>query len=469
LAHIWIMKLINLISSVYIGLLFLLFTNCDSDSNFTIEQQDLDKILIDYMEKEQVPGLVYLIAKNGKPLYQNALGIADLRHGTPCKMNTVFEIASVTKQFSAAAILLLQEEGKLELEDNISKYVPKDCPEFCAEITIKQLLNHTSGLPGMKKNWDRLKEKYGWQMEYSNEHWMSLLEDGQVTEPGEQFIYSDLGYYLIGLIISNASGVSSEEYLISRFFNPLEMDETYIDNEWQIIPNESDIYRLKDGHLESARRDWSRTNVGNGGLLSTAYDLLKWNNSLRDNTILSKESTEQLFKQTRLNNGAPTFYGLGWTINETFGLEFQMHSGASGVKIIRIPELDYFICVLTNRKGAQNPAAGKIIKHLLKNEFPRKDTLNISVNPELVKDYLGTYEFPYWKNNSTHTTSLKEDTLILKSNSYTDYLIPYKNDQFLTRDDVDGYWRFQRNETGEVIGLWWESYVTEDNYGVKIN
>ncbi|MCO6511610.1 MAG: beta-lactamase family protein [Aridibacter famidurans] len=402
------------------------------------------------MAENKVPGAAFAVSKNGKIIHSGAFGVADLRHGVPVKEETVFDLASITKQFVSAAILLLEQDGELSIDDPIDKYID-GCPEFCKRVTVRHLLNHTSGVPGIDENWEMMEKEYGERMEYSDDQWLAVFsKGGLVHEPGERWDYSDIGYYVLGLIINKVSGIPSGEFLEKRFFEPLGMKNTYTEDEDRITPNEADGYVFRDGKYLSNRRDWDRATIGSGGVFSTIGDLVKWDDSLARNRILSKASTEKLFAYSRLNNGADSNYALGWYVNDIFGIRVHYHTGSTGAEIIRIPEKGLFIVVLSNLDGVGVGAteiAEALVPELLPKPFLIQPT---GGSPD---EYAGKYRSV---SGTESAVTFSQGVLKFRfSDQFVDELQQYAFDNvFLSKETPRVQYRFERDGSGKVIRMY---------------
>ena len=256
-----------------------------------------------------------LVAKNGKILYDNHVGYADFKKKEPLNEASVFQLASVSKQFTAAAIMLLYERNQIQLTDTVNKYFP-DFPY--ENITIKNLLNHTSGLP-----------RYFWVAEHewkqekapTNSEMMALLESSKAQryfKPGRNFDYSNTGYFVLASIVENVSGSSFSAFVKKNIFDPLEMKDSFVfssEND-NTIENQLNGYRLYRGwkHLK-INNTVNDAIVGDKNVYSSSKDLLKWTLGLNSGKLLSKESLNLMHSKGETVYGRKVPYGFGLRIN----------------------------------------------------------------------------------------------------------------------------------------------------------
>jgi len=274
----------------------------------------LDSLLKRIHKRHDFHGTV-LVAKNKKIVYQNQIGIADFKKKTLLNKESVFQLASVSKQFTAAAIMLLQQRNQLKLTDTVNTYFPNFPYK---EVTIKTLLNHTGGLP--KYFWIA---EHKWQQKKppSNKEMMELLTTSNVQrffKPGRNFDYSNTGYFVLASIVEKISGTSFGSFLKQNIFEPLQMKNSYVysfEND-SIRDNQLDGYRLHRGwrHVKIS----STVNdaiVGDKNVYTTAEDLFKWTQGLNSGNLLSKESLALMFSKGETIYGRKVPYGFGFRID----------------------------------------------------------------------------------------------------------------------------------------------------------
>ncbi len=329
----------------------LLFTvNCFADP--------VDDLIKGEMTKRQIPGLVLEVVQHGKEVKTAAYGFANLEWNVPATSETVFEIGSVTKQFTAACIMLLIEDGKLSLDDKITKYL-KDTPASWRDITIRQLLTHTSGI----KNYTGL-DGFELSRHLTQEQFIAKLGAvPTVFPPGEKFSYSNSGYNLLGFIIENVSGEKYWDFLTEKILRPLNMSTT-------TNREPSRILKMRAAGYEQSKmnglvnRDVDYTDLFSAGeIVSTVGDMMKWDAALDTEKLLTNASKEQMWTAGKLNSGKPIDYGFGWFLNPLDGHKNIGHSGStSGFSASnqRFPDDGLTIIVLCN--SGEDGVATKVAK-----------------------------------------------------------------------------------------------------------
>ena len=316
---------------------------------------DLDAIASAYYPATE-PGAAVRVTKDGEVLLHKGYGLADLEQGIPIQPDMVFRIGSVTKQFTAAAILLLEEEGKLSVEDDLRKHLP-DYPTSGRTITIAQLLAHTSGIRSYTDMPDfgkRMRE------DMSVEEIIALFRDEPLGfEPGEKYAYNNSAYVLLGAIIEKASRKTYETYLREKIFEPLGMSQTYYGSSSRIIPKRAQGYDGVNAEFENTEYLSMTLPYAAGSLLSTVDDLAKWDRALYGTGLLSQASLDKWWKPFSLANGESTYYGFGWSISSYEGHPVVGHGGGINgftCYLLRMPEDRVFVTVLTNRNDEKaNP------------------------------------------------------------------------------------------------------------------
>lgn len=323
----------------------------DSSTSQLSLPESLDRFIEEQMAKRQIPGLALAIARKGAVIAARGYGVADVQNGSPVTPETRFELASVTKPFTAAGIMLLVQEGRIDLDAPIRAYVP-EVPESWAAITVRHLLNHTSGFP------------YAGALQsppinITNRMWFeAVLDDPLDFDPGTQFQYSDRNYRLLGIITERVSGMSWREFMPSRVFTPLGMRDTYVVDRWRIHKNEARNYTLRDGELVNDRRVYQGETPSHAGMFSNVLDLAKWDAALHSDGFLGEASRKAMWSHARLTGGVNYPYGLGWALDVRAGRQVQWHGGVTGTVIVRFPQDELAVIVLTNfsRAGAHELA-----------------------------------------------------------------------------------------------------------------
>ena len=307
----------------------------------------IDDYIKTEMQKRRIPGLALAVVRNGTVVKMQGYGLANLDHDVPVTPDTVFELASVTKQFTAAAIMKLVEEGKLQLDDPILWHLPQG-PATWSAITVRHLLTHTAGLPGLEENFKALWPG-GPRLNYSTVQLFNAATKDALSFPaGERFQYSDVGYFLLGMIIEHVSGERYADFLDERFFRPLGMTSTSVIDQWKILKHRAAGYTIRDGQLVNIRRVAQAELASHYGVMSTVKDLVKWEAALAAGRVVSVASLGQMWTPVRLNDGSTFPYGFGWDVAERRGHRAISHTGITGTELSRFPDDRLTVIVLTN-------------------------------------------------------------------------------------------------------------------------
>ncbi len=331
----------------------------------------LDSVISKEFANPNEPGGVFMVSRNGKPIYLKAVGKANIELGVDLSIESVFQIGSMTKQFTAIAILLLEQEGKLTIQDPIAKYLP-DYPNG-EKITLHHLLTHTSGI----KDFTKMKAlKDIAQKEMSPRMMVDFFKNEPADfPPGEKFDYNNSGYVVLGYLIELLSGQSYESFIEENIFRKIGMTNSFYASDRKIILKRAYGYQLKESGLVNKTIVNFSVPYSSGALMSTLDDLLKWQNALRDHSILRKEFASKAFQAYKLNNGEIHGYGYGWHIRTTNGINIREHGGSIfGFKsmAIYIPEEDIYIVGLTNCDCKSPTQLIKSIAELIIESFHKK-------------------------------------------------------------------------------------------------
>ncbi len=306
-----------------------------------------DSLLLNIFKDKDGPGGVFMIAKDGKAIYQKAFGKANLELSLDLNVENVFQLGSITKQFTAIAILMLEEQGKLSIKDPISKYIP-DYPAG-DKITIHHLLTHTSGIKDFTKMKaiQQIAEK-----DLSPKELVDFFKNEPVDfSPGEKFEYNNSGYVILGYLIELISGKTYKEYIEENIFKKLKMNRSRYASDREIIIKRAYGYHKKEfGYVNKTKISFNIP-FSSGSLMSTLGDMLKWQNALNKGLILNTLSTKKAFSKYQLNNGDEFNYGYGWHLKEINGIPVREHGGSIfGFKTmaVYIPSLDIYVVGFSN-------------------------------------------------------------------------------------------------------------------------
>ena len=312
------------------------------------------------MQHQHIPGLSLLVAKGGKIVLAEGFGLASVELQVPAKPETIFQSGSVGKQFTATAVMMLVEEGKVSLEDPLSRYF-KDAPKTWNNVTVRELLSHTAGFGDYP-------EKFDFRKDWSEDELLKLVESLPLSyEPGTKWAYSNLGFLTLGILTHRVTGEFYGDFLQQRIFHPLEMNSTRIISEADIVRNRSAGYRLVKGELKN--QEWVAPMINttaDGSLYFSILDLAKWDAALYTERLLKRSSLDQMWTPAKLKNGQPNKdgYRFGWFIEEKHGHHVISHDGAwQGFKsaIARYVNDQLTVVVLANLAEAK---PGAIAEHV---------------------------------------------------------------------------------------------------------
>lgn len=336
----------------------------------------IDSLLARWNQKES-PGMAVLLIRNGRVEYREGLGLADIDARTPITPGTQFLLASVTKQFTAMAIMLLAEQRRVQLDDTLAKFCP-EFPDYAKTITIRELLNHTSGLPDYEqllvgkigKNYFRSSKSPPAAHEFTAAEALQTLSRQEKLRfsPGDKFEYSNSGYVVLGQIIERVTGERYAEFLREAIFDPLGMHDTLVEDErGQPVPRLALGYEKRNGHWIDVSYTPENHIYGEDDLISTVDDLYKWDQALYTERLVSHSTLEMAFTPGRTSDGKeirtgllkrPNSYGFGWFISSLDGDKDVEHSGGWAgyvTDILRVPSRRVTAIVLSNSSNERVP------------------------------------------------------------------------------------------------------------------
>jgi CubicO group peptidase (beta-lactamase class C family) len=276
------------------------------------------------MQRQHIPGLSLLIAKDGKIVFAEGFGLANVELQVAAKPETIYQSGSVGKQFTATAVMMLVEEGRVALDDPLTKYF-KDAPAAWNDVTVRELLSHTAGFGDYP-------EKFDFRKDWTEDELLKLVERIPLAyPPGTKWAYSNLGFLTLGILIHRVTGEFYGDFLQERIFRPLEMISTRIISEADIVPNRAAGYRLVKGELKN--QEWVAPKINttaDGSLYFDVLDLAKWDAALYTERLLKKSSLDQMWTVAKLKDGQPNkgHYGFGWFIDDRHGHRCIHHDGA---------------------------------------------------------------------------------------------------------------------------------------------
>ncbi|WP_321478247.1 serine hydrolase [uncultured Paludibaculum sp.] len=407
--------------------------------------QRLDEQVRAYTAQDRFNGAV-LVAKDGKIVLSKGYGMANFEWSVPVTPDTKFRLGSITKQFTAMAVLLLSDQGKLKVDDPVCNFV-SPCPEAWKPITLHHLLSHTSGIP----NFTAFKS-YTTTMSQASppvETLKRFLNEPLDFPPGSKFSYSNSGYVLLGYIIEKVSGGSYADFLRRNIFTPLEMNDTGYDDTVTVLPHRAAGYTRAGGKLQNAQFLDMTIPHAAGSLYSTTLDLMKWDEALSAHRILSPEAYKRYFTPV-LNN-----YAYGWTVKTEDGVQQINHSGGINgfsTRIVRVPSEHLVVVVLNNVVPGQNDKlAQELVKLMLGQTLPvpEKPT-EIKLSRESLEKFVGSYAIA---PNFIMAVTLEGDQLVTQATGQGKVRIFAKSANTFFPKVIDAELVFDLDAEGKATGL----------------
>lgn len=326
----------------------------------------VDTYLKEQMAKAHIPGLAVAVVQNGEVIKTGTYGYADLEFKAPVQRDTVFEVGALTKQFTATAILKLAEAGRLQLDDKITTHLT-NTPAIWNNITIRELLNHTSGI----KSFTDMTNSFRLADHLTQNQFIEKVGSAQLEfAPGTQYKYGNTGFMLLGYIIENVTRTNYWNWMSQEIFQPLGLNQTGDRNPRRIIPQRAHGYEKNNaGDLDN--RDPDLTDLfSTGAMVTSLSDLVRWDDALRKNKILSAESRQLMWTPTTLTNGSIKHYGLGWGV-ATEGRPNVGHSGytsgfSSSLQIYPADHLTIIVMCNLGEESLASILADTLVKFYVK-------------------------------------------------------------------------------------------------------
>ena len=396
------------------------------------------------------PGAAALVQKDGQVVLRKGYGMANLELGVPATPENVFEIGSITKQFTAAAILLLQERGKLRVEDPITRYLP-DYPTHGQTITIENLLTHTSGIP----SYTSLPEWYPHIREDMRPADLAALFKDKPLEfnPGERWAYDNSGFFLLGMIVEKVSGRTYEQFVEEEIFRKLGMTHSRYGHPEEIVPLRASGYS-KDGEEFRNTAFISMTQpYAAGALMSTVDDLALWARALQSGALLQKASRDRMLTAYKLRSGVSTQYGYGIGVLDFRGTRVLGHGGDINgytANVTWAPEERVFVAILSNNDSSDprpDDLALRIVARAVGKPVEERKTLQLDART--LDEYTGVYQF----EPGVSRAILREGgKLFAQRNGRRQEISAVAPDEFVYPDGTSTL-RFRRDARGKVTGV----------------
>lgn len=403
------------------------------------------------------PGCAIAVDHGDTAIYRGAFGLAELEYGIPNTDTTIFEAGSVSKQFTAASVLLLEARGLLSLSDPIQKWFP-EIPEYAAPITLRHLMLHTSGL----RDWGSVMSLAGWPRwttSYGQADALAAIarQRGLNHPTGAEFSYTNSGYNLLAILVERVSGQTFDAFMTQEFFKPLGMNHTSWRRDYtRVVPGRAQAYARSAGawHLDMPFENA----VGNGGLLTTVQDMLTWTHALHAGRLGRPDVSSQMMTSGTFNDGKPVGYGGGLFLSPLRGVPSVNHSGSTAgyrAMLAAFPEQHYMAAILCNRADA---SASRLMIDLLQPvapfstptpSAPEPGAAPFRLDPAHLTEYTGRFrseEVPA----TLDIRVVRGQLMVSRKPGDLVTLRPRDVDEFA---GLGGRFRFVRNESGDITQL----------------
>jgi CubicO group peptidase (beta-lactamase class C family) len=427
----------------------------------------VDQLFADW-DRLDSPGAALAVVKDGSVVYKRGYGSANLEHDIPITPTTVFDIASVSKQFAGFAIAMLIKEGKISLDDDIHKYLP-EVPDFGKAITVGHLIHHTSGI----RDWVQSLAIAGWRMDdvITFEHIMKMVRHQKELnyDPGEEHLYSNTNYNLLAEIVARVTGQTFREYTDSVIFKPLGMANTHFHDDHEMVvknrassyyPSGDDGFRISGNNLMA---------LGSSSLYSTVEDLARWIMNFDEPRVGGAAVIEQMRQQGVLNNGETVNYAFGLAVGKYKELKAVSHSGSwAGFRshLTHFPEHRFGVVILSNLAGIDTGTLARQLADIYladqiapeepiaapKNAKTEQEQPALAeVDPSVYDQYVGDYYCD--ELGTTYTISIKDNRLVAEHGRHDDIPLTRSGDHFVGEKWFFSEIRFQRDGKNQVVGF----------------
>jgi CubicO group peptidase (beta-lactamase class C family) len=429
----------------------------------TLDQQ-VDALFAEW-DKPDSPGCAVVIVKDGEVVHNRGYGMADLEHGIPITSSSVFDTASVSKQFAGMAVAMLVREGRLSLAHDVRQYLPQ-LPDFGKTITLRHLTHHTSGL----RDWPALFAVAGKSFEdvlsFEEILHLAMRQRDLNFEPGAEHLYSNTGYNLLAKIVEEVTGEPFARWTGEKIFKPLGMTATHFhDNHARLVKNRAHSYRQNSGAFVNVGNQL--TALGSSSMFSTTDDMARWLINLQTGRVGGRETLALLRQQAALNDGSPNNYAMGLAITHYKGLKVEQHTGSwAGFRSIlaHYPEQKFGIVILGNVASLNTTSlAGKIadlyLAHLLHSDTtsPAQKKPAAFAIPQgdihrSLETYVGDYQSP--ELDVTYRIRIEEKDLVLRGPGTTHIRLAGKApDRFTGNVWFVNEVQFQRDDKNKITGF----------------
>lgn len=448
--------------SIILSVLLLSFS-INTTFAVTEKQKHYETILVENIEADE-PGVAVIVSQKGKVLFKGARGLANMEHNIPLTTDSVFRLGSITKQFTAAAIMILQEQKKLSITDNIHKYIP-GFPTEGNDVTIENLLTHTSGIANYTEDHDIFANEI--QLPTTiDEMLVRFAKHPMKFKTGEKMRYSNTGYVLLGKIIEVASGQTYADFIEENIFKKIGMVSSQYGGS-QIIPNRADGYDSTPSGIVNAMYIDMMWPHAAGALLSTISDMNIWFSALRDGELVSKQSYQLMIEPFKLKDGSISNYGYGLGINKLNKYDIIAHNGGIpgfATDAFYVPSEDLYIAVFSNL-SSRDPS---FISQLLAVEaldIPLPKFEPVQLNENKVKSLMGSYQVDA---DSVRTLSMENGKVYSQRDEGRKLeIIPMSDNSFYFEKSLI-YIVIEQNKEGKLVMNFYSDLAIEPQQAIKI-
>lgn len=350
----------------------------------------VDDYILAEMRETKTPGVAVAVVRGGEVVLAKGYGLANVELNVPATQDTIFQSGSVGKQLTATLVMMLAEEGRLGLDDPVSKHIP-EAPAAWKDVTVRHLLTHTAGLS------NAIYQKIDMRRDYTEDELLKEIAAFPLDfPPGTKWNYSNSGYVTLGILIRKVTGRFYGDLLREKIFEPLGMTTARVISEADIVPNRADGYRLVDGELKN--QNWvspALNTTADGALYVTVLDLAKWDAALDSEKLLKRASLDRMWTPVTLADGKTAPYGFGWAIGETRGRRVIRHGGAwqgFTAHVARFVDKKLTVIVLTNLAGGPADRITDRVAGLYEPELAPVERVAIQVDPKTLDAYAGEYQ-----------------------------------------------------------------------------
>ena len=446
--------------------LFIFFIGKAQTSISNEKSTEIDNYIEYIMTEQKIPGLALAITYNGKVIKKQTYGLSSIEYNVPVTDSSAFWLASVSKHFTATAIMQLYEKGTIGINDKIHRHL-SDAPMNWEDVTIKHLLTHTSGLPitSNASAWSNRSAKgtYSAEQMYENSK-----KDTLVFKPGEDFLYSDEGIYLLGYIIHKVSRLSFNDYMHKMIFKPSGMQSAYMMDHFKIQPNQVTGYSKRNGEIIPDRNSYRLIDTelnSAGGIYATIDDMINWEYAMTNNLLLTQKSKDSMWRASRLNNGYLTYYGYCWNTQEIQNKRVIYHPGVAGTEYMRFVDDKVSIIVLTNQAKYERAISQRIAEIInVSPVISEKDiktgtVISSETEKKDIQMLVGEYEF------------VPNENFYIEDNFMVDIVLNKKElwIEYPTKNNYRKRYKLAKMKNGRWIQLSWEPTFLEISFEIVQN